>query len=111
MLAAMHMRPVTNPCMRVVTKLAVCCAYRVTVGAGITTDLNGNPNSAASQVVKYRPPSTAVSAVSYTANAVMGATIGASLLTGLLSGNACHALKLHSPVFCISMCSTMLIAS
>ena len=60
---------------------------RVTVDAGVTTDMAGNLNTAASQVLKYRPPSQAVAAVSNTGNAVIGASVAASLVTGLLAGN------------------------
>ena len=65
----------------------VCCVCSVSVDAGVTTSLAGNPNTAGSQVVKYRPPSTAVTSVSHTANIVMGATIAASLGSSLLAGN------------------------
>ncbi len=73
------------PARCALTTLWVCC--RVTVDGGITTDVAGNPNTAASQVLKYRPPSQAVSAVSKTANAVVAGSIAASLATGLLAGN------------------------
>lgn len=58
----------------------------MTVDAGITTDVAGNPNTAASEVLKYRPPSTAVSAVSKAGNAVIAGTVAASLATSLLAG-------------------------
>ena len=54
--------------------------------AGITTDVAGNPNTAASQVLKYRPPSSAVSAVSKTANAVVAGSVAASLAASVLAG-------------------------
>ena len=67
----------------------------MTVEARVTTDVAGNPNTAASQVLKYRPPSHAVSAVQKTANAVVATSLAASVAAGLLSGGtttkfACH---------------------
>lgn len=59
---------------------------RVSVDAGITTDVAGNFNTAASQVLKYRPPSDAVSAVSKAGNAVIAGSIVASLATSFLTG-------------------------
>ena len=59
---------------------------RVTVDAGVTTDVAGNLNTAASQVLKYRPPSQAVSAVQKTANAVVATTLAAGVASGLLAG-------------------------
>ena len=58
----------------------------MTVDAGVTTDIAGNPNTAASQVLKYRPPSHAVSSVQKTANAVVATSLAASVAAGLLSG-------------------------
>lgn len=59
---------------------------RVTVDAGVTTDVAGNLNTAASQVLKYRPPSQAVSAVQKTANVVVATTLAAGVASGLLAG-------------------------
>ena len=67
-----------KPCMH------VCC--RVSVDAGITTDVAGNRNLAAAQVLKFRPPSSAVSAVSKAGNAIIAGSIAASLGTSLLAG-------------------------
>lgn len=64
----------------------------VTVDAGVTTDIAGNPNTAASQVLKYRPPSHAVSSVQKTANAVVATSLAASVAAGLLSGHAAAGL-------------------
>jgi len=58
----------------------------VTVDAGVTTDIAGNLNTAASNVLKYRPLSHAVSSVQKTANAVLATSLAASVAAGLLSG-------------------------
>ncbi|DBA93931.1 TPA: hypothetical protein ACH3X3_013969 [Trebouxia sp. C0006] len=60
----------------------------VTVDAGVTTDIAGNLNTAASNVLKYRPLSHAVSSVQKTANAVLATSLAASVAAGLLSGHA-----------------------
>ncbi|DBA90394.1 TPA: hypothetical protein ACH3X1_003668 [Trebouxia sp. C0004] len=64
----------------------------VTVDAGVTTDVAGNANTAAAQVLKYRPPSHAVSSVQKTANAVVATSLAASVAAGLLSGHAAAGL-------------------
>ena len=58
----------------------------MTVDAGVTTDIAGNLNTAASNVLKYRPLSHAVSSVQKTANAVLATSLAASVAAGLLSG-------------------------
>ena len=63
-----------------------CC--RVTVPAGVTSDLAGNLNTAASLTVQYRPMTTAVSAVSKSVNGVVGGAVAVSVATSLVAGKA-----------------------
>lgn len=58
----------------------------VTVPAGVTTDLAGNFNTAASLTVQYRPMSTAVSAVSKSVNGVVGGAVAVGVATSLVAG-------------------------
>ena len=75
----------------------------MSVDAGVTTSLAGNPNTAAYQVIKYRPPSTAVTSVSHTANVVIGATIAASLGSSLLAGSFSLLQHVFEDTFCHCM--------
>ncbi len=72
----------------------------MTVDAGVTTDIAGNLNTAASNVLKYRPPSHAVSSVQKTANAVVATSLAASVAAGLLSGE----IMIHIPCQCDLSC-------
>ena len=56
--------------------------------AGVTTDLAGNFNTAASLTVQYRPMTTAVSAVSKSVNGVVGGALAVSVATSLVAGKA-----------------------
>lgn len=56
--------------------------------AGVTTDLAGNFNTAASLTVQYRPMSTAVSAVSKSVNGVVGGAVAVGVATSLVAGMA-----------------------
>ena len=60
-----------------------CC--RVTVPAGVTSDLAGNLNTAASLTVQYRPMTTAVSK---SVNGVVGGAVAVSVATSLVAGKA-----------------------
>lgn len=88
---------------------------RVSVDAGITTDVAGNFNTAASQVLKFRPPSAAVSAVSKAGNAVIAGSIAASLATSLLTGLILPPLSPPSSpsshLMCANVCYVMCIRS
>ena len=59
---------------------------RVTVPAGVTTDLSGTPNSAATYTYSYTPPNPSYTTVSKTVNAVGGATMGAAVVAPLAVG-------------------------
>lgn len=59
---------------------------RIDVAAGVTTDLAGNPNTAASYAYGYRPKSPSYTTVSNVANGVSGGFVAVAVAAPLLAG-------------------------
>ncbi len=59
---------------------------RVSVAAGVTTDLAGNPNTAATYTYAFQPANPSYTTVSTVANAVTGASLGVAVAAPLALG-------------------------
>ena len=59
--------------------MEISLVHRITVAAGVTTDLAGHPNTAATYTYYYQPKSATYTTVSNAANGVAGGTMAVAL--------------------------------
>ena len=77
-------------------ELAAAC--RVFVNAGVTTDIVGNPNSAASTTYTFAPTSLRYATTAKTVNGVFGGAMAATAGTTIVASSiGAPLLLLHMP--------------